>query len=39
MSTLYTGIAELTTNDPERATREDPLGRILDAALVVEDEM
>lgn len=37
MSTLYTGIAELTTNDPERATREDPLGRILDAALVVED--
>jgi len=34
VSTLYTGIAELTTNDPEA---EDLLGRIPDAALVVQD--
>ncbi|PRY11547.1 imidazolonepropionase [Kineococcus rhizosphaerae] len=41
MSTLYTGISELTTNDPEfdgPAGERDPLARITDAALVVEDD-
>ncbi|WP_432544356.1 imidazolonepropionase [Kineococcus sp. SYSU DK002] len=37
MSTLYTGIGELTTNDPE-VGGDDLLGRIRDAALVVEDD-
>jgi imidazolonepropionase len=36
VSTLYSGIGELTTNDPDRAA-EDLLGRLSDAALVVED--
>ncbi|WP_432514203.1 imidazolonepropionase [Kineococcus sp. SYSU DK001] len=37
MSTLFTGIGELTTNDPELAA-DDLLGRVRDAALVVEDD-
>lgn len=35
-STLLTGIAELATNDPERATAEDPLGLVADAAVVLD---
>jgi imidazolonepropionase len=36
VTTLYTGISELTTNDPE-SDGDDLLARIADAALVVED--
>jgi imidazolonepropionase len=37
MSTLVTGIAELTTNDPELGS--GPLGIVADAALVVDDDL
>ena len=36
MSTVYTGISELTTNDPD-FEGDDLLARVPDAALVVED--
>lgn len=35
-SLLLTRIGELSTNDPTRATREDPTAHLADAALVVE---
>jgi imidazolonepropionase len=35
-SLLVTGVAELATNDPERAGPDDPLGLVADAALVLE---
>lgn len=36
MSTLITGIGELATNDPERATPADPLALRRDAAVVLD---
>jgi imidazolonepropionase len=35
-STLITHIGELVTNDPARATRDDPLGLVTDAAVVLD---
>jgi imidazolonepropionase len=35
-STLITNIAELVTNDPARATHDDPLGLVVDAAVVLD---
>jgi imidazolonepropionase len=37
-STLVTGIGELVTNDPARQTPDDPLGLVVDAAVVVEGD-
>ncbi len=38
-STLVTGIGELVTNDPARATAEDPLGLVIDAAVVLDGDL
>jgi imidazolonepropionase len=35
-STVITGIGELVTNDPARATRGEPLGIVTDAAVVID---
>jgi imidazolonepropionase len=37
-STLITGIGELVTNDPARSAPDDPLGLLLDAALVLDGD-
>src|SRR5262245_26472637 len=37
-STVITGIGELVTNDPARSTRDDPLGLVVEAALVLDGD-